>query len=160
MGESATTVVWPTPFCPVWREGGEVGWPVLVAGMLLAGSLALTGCDSRNQPVDPLAPQEKAGKTREAEDPTLPGRINQALLADSSINSRAISVTTDKGQVTLNGSVPAEQIIRADAIVRGVTGVKEVINALQPTVAPPAPRPTAPPTSAPGYPGGASAPPS
>jgi len=41
-------------------------------------------------------------------------------------------VSSERGQVTLSGNVPADQIGRADAIARRVEGVHEVINALRP----------------------------
>lgn len=41
-------------------------------------------------------------------------------------------MSTDKGQVTLSGTVPADQIARAEAVARGVDGVHEVVNRLEP----------------------------
>lgn len=101
------------------------------------GALVLTGCGRPPEEPgrDPLTSRESPRQAADAlDDAALPGRIRQALKADSKINVDAISITVSKGQVTLNGNVPADQIIRADTIVRGVPGVKEVINALQPTL--------------------------
>jgi osmotically-inducible protein OsmY len=67
------------------------------------------------------------------DDTLLVTRIKQALMADKRIDAAAISIGAAKGQVTLNGTVPAEQINRIDATVREVAGVKIVINALRPT---------------------------
>ena len=99
------------------------------------GALALAGCGRPPEEPgrDPLLSRDSPRQTlNPLDDAALPGRIRQALKADNRINVDAISVTVSQGQVTLNGNVPADQIIRADTIVRGVSGVKEVINALQP----------------------------
>jgi hyperosmotically inducible protein len=63
-------------------------------------------------------------------------RVSSALAASRGVDANAISVTVNrKGEVKLDGVVPADQIIRADIIVRKVAGVTEVINALQPEAA-------------------------
>lgn len=112
----------------------------LLIGLSTAGALALTGCGSPPEEPGREPLSSRAVPPRLASDPldeaALPGRIKQALKADSQVNVEAISVTVNKGQVTLNGNVPADQIIRADTIARSVPGVKEVINALQPTLPP------------------------
>jgi osmotically-inducible protein OsmY len=59
-------------------------------------------------------------------------RIEQALTADKGIDAAAVSMTVNKGGGPLNGTVPADQITRIDAMVREVAGVKIVINALRP----------------------------
>ena len=69
------------------------------------------------------------------EEATLPARIKQALEADKSVDATAVSMSVENGQVVLNGTVPAEQITRIDAIVGAVAGVKIVINALRPIAA-------------------------
>jgi hyperosmotically inducible protein len=66
-------------------------------------------------------------------DAQLKERVSTALAASPSVDANAIAVTVNrKGEVKLDGVVPADQIIRADIIVRKVAGVTEVINALQP----------------------------
>ena len=66
-------------------------------------------------------------------DAQLKERVSTALAAGHGVDANAIAVTVNrKGEVKLDGVVPADQIIRADIIVRKVAGVTEVINALQP----------------------------
>jgi hyperosmotically inducible periplasmic protein len=105
------------------------GWLATVA------ALALTACNRPPEEPgrDPLSSREMPPRFA-SDEAALPGRIRQALKSDSKIDVDAISIAVSKGQVTLSGNVPADQIIRADTIARGVPGVKEVINALQPTL--------------------------
>jgi hypothetical protein len=109
-------------------------WVWLATG----AALALTACGRPPEEPgrDPLSSREIPSRlgSDAVDEAALPGRIRQALKADSKIDVDAISITVSKGQVTLSGNVPADQIIRADTIARGVPGVKEVINALQPTL--------------------------
>lgn len=110
----------------------------LLVGLATVGALALTGCGRPPEEPgrDPVSSREAPPRLASdaLDESALPGRIRQALKADSKIDVDAISITVSKGQVTLSGNVPADQIIRADTIARGVPGVKEVINALQPTL--------------------------
>ncbi|MBC7207827.1 MAG: BON domain-containing protein [Methyloversatilis sp.] len=107
--------------------------PVLAA-------LAFAGCGERPEapPADSatvLEPSRPA--TAEAvpapADGVLKTRVVQALRQDSSLNTDSMIVTVREGEVKLNGVVPAEQITRADSVVRKVDGVRVVINALRPT---------------------------
>ena len=66
-------------------------------------------------------------------DGVLKTRVVEALRQDSSLNTDSMIVTVREGEVKLNGVVPAEQITRADTVVRKVDGVRVVINALRPT---------------------------
>ena len=83
---------------------------------------------------DPTVQTRPASKmARAVDDAALSTRVKAALVAETDLNAGDIEVSSTGGQVTLNGSVPAEQITRADSIARGVEGVAEVINSLTPT---------------------------
>jgi osmotically-inducible protein OsmY len=64
-------------------------------------------------------------------DAELKSRVNAALTADGHLQAEAITVTVKKGEVTLAGVVPVEQIARADDVARRINGVAVVINALR-----------------------------
>ncbi|ANQ84939.1 BON domain-containing protein [Azoarcus olearius] len=70
--------------------------------------------------------------TVRADDAALKARVNAALAADEKVEAKAITVTVNRGEVKLDGVVPADQITRADAIARDISGVQVVINALRP----------------------------
>jgi len=108
----------------------------LLVALFAVCSLALTGCGDKIQTEEgPTSVTETARRAPEPmNDEVLKARVNAALGADSRVQASAISVTVARGQVTLDGSVPADQITRADAIAREVTGVEEVINALRPVM--------------------------
>jgi hyperosmotically inducible protein len=56
-------------------------------------------------------------------------KVKTALLADSDIKGLDINVTTNKGEVSLNGAVNNQsQIERAEKIARSIDGVKSVQN--------------------------------
>ncbi|TDN55915.1 BON domain-containing protein [Azoarcus indigens] len=99
-------------------------------------SLALAGCGDKIQTEEgPTSVSETSRPTPEpVNDDVLRARVNAALGADSRVQASAITVTVARGQVTLDGLVPADQITRADAIAREVAGVEEVINALRPAM--------------------------
>lgn len=108
-------------------------FPVVAAGLCLG---LLGACE---RPATPTvasstaavrSPVSTAGQA--VDDAVLTTRVKTALLAESSVSGGAISVSSERGQVTLSGNVPADQIGRADAIARRVEGVHEVINALRP----------------------------
>jgi hyperosmotically inducible protein len=111
-----------------------------------AASLVVAGCrpepSAGTGPVEPASGnivattpsgEVRPGATgRAMDDAVLTTRVKSTLLAKSDLNAGDISVTSSGGQVTLTGQVPAEQITRADTVVRAVDGVVEVINALTP----------------------------
>jgi hyperosmotically inducible protein len=98
-----------------------------------SGGTTSSGAAGTGQPASPAAAQPHPGSAgRAVDDAVLTTRVKSTLLAESSLNAGDISVSSSSGQVTLSGTVPAEQIARADAIVRKVDGVSEVINALTP----------------------------
>ena len=80
---------------------------------------------------DPTAQTRPPSRiARAVDDAALSTRVKSALVGDASVNGGDISVSSTGGEVTLSGTVPAEQITKADAIARSVEGVSEVINAL------------------------------
>lgn len=112
--------------------------------------VALAAC--RPEPTAGIAPSapgaaDADGATRNAELEPHPGTAAQAVddvvlttrvkarLAEADLDVGGINVSSSLGQVTLSGAVPVEQIARADAVVREVDGVVEVINALEPSPA-------------------------
>lgn len=124
--------------CPAEASPGvQRGLGIVVALWLVFAAWGLAACNKAPEapPTDVAVlkdPPPAGGK--EVGDDILPSRIKQALSADKSVDATAVSVSVDNGHVTLNGTVAADQITRIDTIVRGVTGVKEVINALRPTM--------------------------
>jgi len=107
--------------------------PEPTAGTSPQRSNGSAGADDVPATTDPTAQTRPPGKiARAADDAALTTRVKAALVADESTKAGDISVSSSGGQVTLSGSVPAEQIMRADAIARGVDGVTEVINSLTP----------------------------
>lgn len=107
--------------------------PVLAA-------LAFAGCGERPEApradnasvLEPSRPATAAAVPAPA-DGVLKTRVVEALRQDSSLHTDSMIVTVREGEVKLNGVVPAEQITRADSVVRKVDGVRVVINALRPT---------------------------
>jgi hyperosmotically inducible periplasmic protein len=71
---------------------------------------------------------------QQVDDVELKSRVNAALTADGHLQAGAITVTVKKGEVTLAGVVPADQITRADEVARRINGVAVVINALRSAV--------------------------
>ena len=114
---------------------------ILVACVGLA---VLAGCDDRpaapgtaagaatGPSADPMEKLEtNANRAGQAvDDAVLTTKVKTALLAEEGLDAGAISVSSEKGVVTLRGNIPAAQITRADAVARKVEGVQEVINAL------------------------------
>ncbi|MBV5285610.1 MAG: BON domain-containing protein [Methyloversatilis discipulorum] len=103
-------------------------------------ALVLAGCGERPDapPADSAAVLEPSRPATAAAVPApadgvLKTRVVDALRQDSSLNTDSMIVTVREGEVKLNGVVPAEQITRADSVVRKVDGVRVVINALRPT---------------------------
>lgn len=82
---------------------------------------------------DPTAQSRPPSKiARAVDDAALTTKVKSALVGNASVNGGDISVSSSAGEVTLSGTVPAEQITKADAIARSVEGVTEVINSLTP----------------------------
>ena len=102
--------------------------------------LVFTACDDGGRNALDRSADAFGALAQRSGDSLVPGgearlkeRVSTALAAERGVDSNAIAVTVNrKGEVKLEGVVPAEQIIRADIVVRKVAGVTEVINALQP----------------------------
>lgn len=105
----------------------------LVLAMAIAPFLGLAGCEGERVDSTPLRPADNPGPWGRADEEALATRVKTALLAEPQLDGSAISVAVEGGRVTLSGEVPAPQIERAEAIVRGVEGVTEVINRLTAT---------------------------
>lgn len=66
---------------------------------------------------------------RSVDDSVITTKAKSALLADTTVNGSEINVETNKGVVTLSGTVANDrQRERAASIVRGLDGVKSVEN--------------------------------
>ncbi|WP_248320236.1 BON domain-containing protein [Caballeronia sp. Sq4a] len=66
-----------------------------------------------------------------ASDASVTARVKTALLADPGLKSLAVSVSTYRGVVVLSGTVNSEEQIRkAVAVTRSVSGVQSVNNDL------------------------------
>ena len=71
-----------------------------------------------------------AGET--IDDATITASVNATLTADKASNFTRIDVDTNRGVVSLNGTVAdTQQKSRAEQLARRVDGVKNVINNLQ-----------------------------
>ncbi len=103
---------------------------LLFLGAALVSLVGVAGCD--RQPVDttPVSPVEAPGPRGIPDDSVLTTKVKTALMAEPDINAADIAVTAEGGRVTLSGTVPAPQIMRAEAVARGVEGVVEVVNRL------------------------------
>lgn len=109
---------------------------VIVRSLLLAAAgavaLGLPACSDdleRNTRAPNEAPRSHL--QQQVGDAELKSRVDAALKADGHLQADAITVTVKKGEVTLAGAVPPDQITRADEIARHITGVAVVINALR-----------------------------
>lgn len=100
--------------------------------LAVAGLPLFAACSDR-QATEPTmaAPGNPPVAEAKVSDEVIGSRVKAALAADGRINAGAITVAVTKGQVKLDGIVPADQIARADTVARSVAGVEEVINALE-----------------------------
>lgn len=97
-------------------------------------ALLMTACGERPASEDksPFAREGGVVARSLAADELLANRVRGALSADGGLDVDTIGVSARSGEVTLEGSVPAAQILRADVVARSVSGVREVINSLRP----------------------------
>lgn len=88
-----------------------------------------------NQIVSPSALNELGDKAehaakeagKEVSDASITTKIKAQLAADDQVKARDISVSTDKGVVSLKGTVPSNDALdRAKSIARNTSGVKSV----------------------------------
>jgi len=101
----------------------------LAAALVLL--VGVSGCQREDVAQTSYTTTEKKERSENVvNDATITTRVKAALLAQSDISGQDIKVESEGGRVTLTGQVPAPQIERATAVVRGVDGVTEVINKL------------------------------
>lgn len=105
-------------------------------GLTLLCALGLAACGERPATNDGSTLARPGGVVARsvAADELLVSRVRGALSADGSLDAEAIGVTANSGEITLDGTVPAAQITRADSVARSVSGVREVINSLRPAL--------------------------
>ena len=96
-----------------------------------AGLLGLAACGDGLEREVRAETQGPRARLLRIDDAELKSRVAEALTADRQLQADAITVTVKKGEVTLAGVVPPEQIMRADEIARRISGVALVINALR-----------------------------
>jgi hyperosmotically inducible periplasmic protein len=109
--------------------------PIAVSRFLFAAFVALAGCSSTATQTTqtPNAPGNTAAAAATAanDDASLAIRVKSALSADPRLKPLPVSVATYRGVVQLSGYVDSEdQIQRAIAVARSVTGVQSVNNDL------------------------------
>ena len=101
----------------------------LVLNSTLAGLLVIfaTGCNKPADTSGTAPPTTTVGM--EIDDSVLTASVKSALLADPDVKSVDFKVETRKGEVLLSGFVDSQaQIDRANAVAKGVSGVKNVLN--------------------------------
>lgn len=108
-----------------------------LVGIALACVVGLAGCGRADQKAAersaaaPAAPTTSERVGQAIDDTTITTKVKTELMAEKGVNGTAISVDTKNGQVTLSGTVPSDQIARAEQIARRVDGVREVVNQLK-----------------------------
>ncbi|WP_328698926.1 BON domain-containing protein [Burkholderia sp. 8Y] len=94
----------------------------MIVAALALPAFFIAGCTS-------TPTSESAGDY--ASDASVTARVKAALLADPGLKSLAMSVSTYRGVVVLSGNVNSEeQIQKAVAVTRSVSGVQSVNNDL------------------------------
>lgn len=95
----------------------------LCALLLTLPLLAISGCDNMSTP---------ASQTSQRDEFNLQQTVSEALQRDALFAQSDISVTSQKGNITLNGTVDSIQHKnRAGEIAKQVTGVETVNNNLE-----------------------------
>lgn len=96
------------------------------AALMIAAMVAVPASAAENPPRSAAEAGQTAGQY--IDDATLTTKVKTALLSDSITSLFKISVTSNRGIVTLNGAVDnAETIERAITLASAVPGVKTVI---------------------------------
>lgn len=101
----------------------------LVLNSTLAGLLVIfaAGCNKPADTSGTAPPTTTVGM--EIDDSVLTASVKSALLADPDVKSVDFKVETRKGEVLLSRFVDSQaQIDRANAVAKGVSGVKNVLN--------------------------------
>lgn len=97
-----------------------------LAAVLLV--LSVSACNKAKD-VLPIVPPPPITVGMQLDDAVLTASVKSVLIADPSVKAFDFNVETRKGEVQLSGFADNEaQIQRANELVRGVAGVKAVIN--------------------------------
>ncbi len=81
--------------------------------------------------VPDVAPTPNPSVAPAVDDAAITSKVQAALVADSALKDMEVTVETNDGVVTLNGTAAArDQISRALSVARSVDGVKSVTNIL------------------------------
>ncbi|MDR5737883.1 MULTISPECIES: BON domain-containing protein [unclassified Caballeronia] len=103
-------------------QRSRAGRWIIVAAFALPAFASMPGCQSTS-----------GGESSAdyASDASVTARVKAALLADPGLKSLAVSVATYRGVVQLSGNVNSEeQIQKAVAVTRSVSGVQSISNDL------------------------------
>jgi hyperosmotically inducible periplasmic protein len=117
--------------------------PALALALLL---MSIGSCERQPEPpVKPISSSElqvglqgagpgsdaKSSGAAQLSDTGITARVKAALMGDDQVKGLGIHVETRDAAVMLTGNVDTdEQVTRAVAVARGVTGVREVVNRL------------------------------
>lgn len=94
--------------------------PAIAAALLAAGSAVAAD------------PGEDRTAGRAVDDATITAQVKRDLVRDADIKGMQIDVDTNRGVVTLTGTVPTDDVKdRAEDIAEGTKGVKDVQNNLK-----------------------------
>ncbi len=88
-------------------------------------------CCACQQATPPSEPEQQNKSEESLEDWELTANVKTAIITDKSLSAsaRLVSVNSNKGIVTISGTVPTkEDMDRISMIVKKIPGVKKVIN--------------------------------
>jgi hyperosmotically inducible protein len=109
------------------RAADQPGSQSMSSGANSAGSSASSGAASAPGASGVGSQTQRAGNA--IDDSVITTKAKTALLADTTVKGTDINVETNKGVVSLSGTVDTErQRERAASIVKGIDGVKSVDN--------------------------------
>ncbi len=81
--------------------------------------------------INELAVAGNASTTQRAADTLLSSRVKVAFISDEKVDSSAVKVVTDRGQVYLMGLLTSDEAARATEIARRVPGVQGVVRVVE-----------------------------
>ena len=97
---------------------------------LLAENLARSVPGVRNV-VNELAVGEPSSMSTRAADTMITSKVKTAFISDNLLQSRAFVVTTERGNVYLQGQVNQVEAARATELARNVSGVRQVVKVFE-----------------------------
>lgn len=105
----------------------------VTAGVVLAGSLLLGGCDSGNVNTQTGTPDlTVTTEDGTGDDIKIATAVNTALMADQQLQNLDIQIETRKGDVTISGNVTSQaQKDQAERVTAATSGVHAVNNQLE-----------------------------